>query len=192
MNKDKTKYTLRLYRNEDRQAIPWMKEEIKSGRKSYLSALLEDGPTAFVKNVTSEFALLHTGERVLPCTISETEHDNSIVCSLYSHYILSGLDWLKKQKNSLKAKIVSNVLKTFGILLQSGSIDKTISVNNWLLSPNPAASLNSQEAAAIRAYLTRQFPDHAIVFRSIAKTGFDSSFESLEQNDFLFLVALNR
>jgi hypothetical protein len=51
-------------------------------------------------------------------------------------------------------------LRTFGA-------GRVVYVNNWLWSTNPVPALTAGEVADLTAFLVREFPDRAIVFRSL-------------------------
>ncbi len=176
-----------LYTRSDAAAIPWAQGSHSLGERSYLQALLREGPGALIDNADTEFFLIKSGKYLLPCTINDEEYDNSILCSLYNHYISSGLASFEKKDKTFKARMLCSLLKGFGSLLQSGKINKAVCVNNWLLSPNPALEIDPPALSEIRTYLTERFPDHAIVLRSISQELSPACFQALKENDFLFL-----
>jgi len=68
--------------------------------------------------------------------------------------------------------------------LRSGSIDRLVFVNNWLLTTNPSHGLSAAQIAALTAYLTRRYPESAIVFRSINPLADRPGLDALQTNSY--------
>lgn len=178
---------IQWYTRSSLDAIPCMSTCISENAWKYLTALLVDGPRAFIDNVHTELALIQAGQHLLPCTINSEEYNNSIICSTYNHYISSGLAWMDKNNITIKDRMLRALLRGFGRLLQKGKINKTVCVNNWLLSPNPILKIDDQTVLRLKDFLTEMFPGHAIVFRSITRDVFNTCFHALNENDFIFI-----
>src|SRR3989441_11230474 len=70
-------------------------------------------------------------------------------------------------RSRLPRALVPAVTRPLGAALRTEGIDRVAFVNNWLLPTNPAPRLSAAEIAALTARLIAEYPDAAVVFRSV-------------------------
>lgn len=151
----------------------WPEKKRASTAQTYLSPLIEQGVKPFISNVDTTIMALEDKELLIPLTINQAEYDNSYICSPYSQYVSYGLDELEALVRPSTLPFMKGALCSLGGLLKAGQINKTVHINNWLLSTNLYPSLASQQIQAILATLIQRFPDHALLFRSVNETDTD-------------------
>lgn len=133
----------------------------------YVFPFLSDDSSELVRNLVTEVAVLEAGDLALPVTINSAEYDNSYVCSPYTACVSYAREETGKLNNRLLERSLYALLSVLGVLLKKVAINKTISVNNWMLSTNLYPDWGGEEIGEIRSYLIRRYPEHAILFRSL-------------------------
>jgi hypothetical protein len=139
--------------------------------RSMLSGLVQQGVRRFIRNATAEVQVLIVPEGALPIVIVDQEANaaNSYVCSPSTHYI----DYAREEvgielaNQPLLARIVPPILSALRPIFRFSQIERSVYVNNWMLSTNLYPKLSRPSLVAIRRTLLQQFPDHTIVFRSL-------------------------
>ena len=139
-----------------------------------------------IKNVFTELYLLSINNTYFfPITINDIELENSFVCSPYTAYALYSKDELKaKIPNRIINIPILTIIKIIGRLLKLGNIDRNIHVNNFLLSTNPYPDWNGEGIKELIDFLTKNFPKHAIIFRSLNEYQHTNLLDKLENADF--------
>jgi hypothetical protein len=137
--------------------------------KSFSKAFSEYKSNELISNVHTEYRILKVADDIFfPVTINYSEWNSSFVCSPYTAYALySKFEVRQKIKNKLIQFPILVIIKLLGIWLKYGQINKNIHVNNFLLSTNPYPEWHGKEIAEITGFLKTEFPDHAIIFRSL-------------------------
>lgn len=132
--------------------------------------LFEQHPSQqLIENVRTDFRLLSINDRwFLPVTINNTEFDNSYVCSPYTACVTYSIEELDRNiRNPFLNKSLNLLLKGTSNWLIRNEINKTIHVNNFLLSTNPYPDWHGIYLPQIVRFLTEQFPQHTLIFRSL-------------------------
>jgi hypothetical protein len=129
--------------------------------------MMQSGASYYIDNIDTQLLAIAIDDLVLPVTVNQQEYENSYVCSFYSHYITYAKDELVNLNFPILEKILSLLLIGIGLFLKWIEINKTVIVNNWMLSTNLYPELSVEQIAAITHHLKQVFPEHAIVFRSI-------------------------
>ncbi len=122
-----------------------------------------------IENVRTDFRVLSIADRwFLPVTINETEFENSYVCSPYTACVTYSIEELNRNiKNPWLNKPLNQLLNGLSGCLIHYEINKTIHVNNFLLSTNPYPNWHGVYLPQIVRFLTQQFPQHTLIFRSL-------------------------
>lgn len=152
-----------------------------SARSRWLAALLAEPSTHWVANVATQFSVLRWGAHWLPVTCNRTEYENSYVCSpfnAFTAYAREELRVLQSRPLRLALACLTHALSGW---LKWGEINRNLHINNWLLSTNLYPDLDPRLVAPVTTALIRQFPEHALVFRSLNRVtnpGLLSAFEA--------------
>ncbi|MEO1590855.1 MAG: GNAT family N-acetyltransferase [Cyanobacteria bacterium J06632_22] len=159
--------TPKLYDAPSIHQLQWPTTEMAQRLKGYWLTLMQDGTETYISNVRTQLYLLHLDDLVLPITVNTAEYNNSYVCSFYAHYITYATYELAALRLPVVERLLAVLLWGMGRLLQGVKINKTVIVNNWLLSTNLYPAMSKEQVVAITQHLVGAFPDHAITFRSI-------------------------
>jgi hypothetical protein len=139
--------------------------ETSSG--GYLRALVECGPQKMAENAIAESFAVAVNDTVLPLLVVEpcaVHCDQSSVIAHHVHY--SRDEVLLRTPRELRW-LVRLAYAPYQAFLHWGKVNRVIYLNNWLFSTNPCPELSSDELAAVTAFIQREYPEHALVFRSI-------------------------
>jgi len=129
--------------------------------------MIKHGPNVYIENITAEVMALLVDDDIFPVVKTESNWNDTNVCSPFSHYISYARQELRKIKNPLIKQILNLMLSLMGPVLKAGRLNHVVYVNNWLLTTNPSPSLSSDQIGRITAFLSRRFSGHALVFRSV-------------------------
>lgn len=155
----------------------------------FLKEMVYNQPNQFINNVQTEMLLLEIDNIFLPITINNEEYDNSYVSSLFNQYITYAKAELYELKNPKLEKILYKVISLIGLFLKSGHINKTVMVNNYLLSTNLYPKLTEIHIKEITQFLKEEFPQHTMLFRSINNGFYKEIYNSLQEHDYQFLIS---
>ena len=100
----------------------------------------------WILNVSTQMTTIGMGGFVFPATVNEEEYNSSYVCSPYNALVTYGQDELCKINNPLLRCCLRLFMKTLGILLKLGKVNKNLCINNFLLSTNPYPDWNGEGA----------------------------------------------
>ena len=159
---------LKIFDKSNIDTLPWPNTERGSFAKHFLLPMVLKGPNNYIDNVKTSMQVLLFDDHILPITINEQEEaKNSYVCSAYSHYVDYGEKEISHVKNKFLRFILTKSIRSLGKILKAGKIDKTVYVNNWLLSTNFYPPLKQEQITTLTSTLVNLFPDYTIAFRSI-------------------------
>lgn len=163
-----------LYDKSTIHLLPW--DKIREGDQigPYLTAMVQEGASGYIANAVTEMMILTIDDLALPISINDAEYSNSYVCSPYTHYVTAACD-------ELKSRGLKKMIKALGALLKWGSINRVVSVNNWLIPTNLYPEITSEQVKEITLFLKAKFPTHAIQFRSLNALLNCSLMQSLEK-----------
>jgi hypothetical protein len=135
--------------------------------RAFLTPLVRDGARPYIANIDTRMMLLRVGNIVMPVTVNEREYDNSYVCSPYTAVISYPLEELAKLKSRTLRGALRALIHVMAPLMRGGGINQVVCVNNWLLSTNLYPAWNGAGLDRLTEMLIAQFPDKAIMFRSL-------------------------
>jgi hypothetical protein len=150
--------------------------------RRYLASLIKSGPAQFIENARVRIEALLVDDQVLPLIIGARVSGNSNVCSAYAHYFEYAFQEFARRHGKLQLALTKAPRVLFGAMLRDGSVDRAVFVNNWLFTTNPRHGLSSAQIAELTAYLTRRYPDSAVVFRSVNPVSYRPGLDSLRTN----------
>lgn len=170
-----------LYTKQNLHQCPWPQTEEGEYAKNFILPLMQEGVTSYIQNIKTELVVLIWEDLVLPVTLNEKEYDNSYVCSPYSFYISYAKKSVNRLVQSWAQPLIGSVLNGLSRLFYRYEVNKIVTVNNWLLSTNLYPALDRDQIQVLALFLQKQFPDHAIVFRSLDLCTSDICYHSLNQ-----------
>ncbi|BAZ37230.1 hypothetical protein NIES4101_31510 [Calothrix sp. NIES-4101] len=169
-----------LYDSSNIDNLACSNSEISQIIQTYWIPMMKTGSASFIKNVNTDMYVITVDDLVLPVTvnhkkngvitgteISNSKLENSYVCSPYNHYITYTKAELVTLKNPILEKILAIIIDLLGKIAHRGSIDQVAIAHNLMLSTNLYPELSKVQIQAITESLKNQFPDRAIIFRSI-------------------------
>lgn len=180
---------IRLFDSENIDQMPEPKRTDSKYVKTFFHPLIKGKTTDYISNVKTTMALLSVDDIFLPISINEEEYENSYVSSLYSHYISYAIEELHLLKQPVLEKGLAYLIKGAGLFLKKTEINKVIYVNNWLFSTNLQTDLNDAQIKKVITFLTQQYPDHMIVFRSLSDYLHKDLIDSFKANGFKELAS---
>ncbi len=156
---------IRFYDRDNIDQLPWPKTQEADQARTFLLPMIREGVKSFISNVETQLSLLLVDDQVIPITINAREYENSYLTSNY--FPIKYLEEKLSQNPSLFKSVKKRVIQSAGYLLKGIKINKSIIVNNWLLTTNIYPSLSSEMIDEVTRFLTAMFPDHALLFRSL-------------------------
>lgn len=158
----------------DRVLLAFEEEEVAwpdtpDGRvaRRWVGPFLGGDPTSWIRNVHTRVGVLTIDGHALPVTVTEAGGTSSYVCSPYNHYVTYAAEELRHLGSPWLAGGLRGLLWGLGAVLRAAAIDRTVMVNNWLVSTNLHPRLAHEQLAAVHGFLVGRFPHHALVFRSV-------------------------
>lgn len=143
----------------------------------------------WILNVSTQMTTIGMGGFVFPATVNEEEYNSSYVCSPYNALVTYGQDELCKINNPLLSCCLRLFMKTLGILLKLGKVNKNLCINNFLLSTNPYPDWNGEGAEEEIKKTQSLYPQHAIIYRSLNSHTNEALIQQLTQLDFMLVAS---
>ncbi|UAM99214.1 hypothetical protein K8354_05165 [Polaribacter litorisediminis] len=149
--------------------IRWAKQEELTGIVRDFSKMIAHNSQLLIENVRTEYRVLRVGKEVFfPVTINHTEWENSFVCAPYAAYTAYAKEEIKWNINHKTVRAILILLvNAISGWLKRGMLNKNVHVNNFLMTTNPYPEWNGKEIAEITSFIKTQYPQHAIIFRSL-------------------------
>ncbi|MGZ0167297.1 MAG: GNAT family N-acetyltransferase [Planctomycetales bacterium] len=144
-------------------------EEISDARPFFESLISDSRKVTepLVDNVVTDGRLIRVGTHFLPVTVNDNELDNSWVCSPYNAAVTYPLEELRHIHSAVGRGALSGMIRSLGPLMRAGSLNKSVCVNNWMLSTNLYPDLADDALQQLTTAIRERFPKHAILFRSL-------------------------
>lgn len=174
-----------LYDSSNIDQYKW--PETEEGRKgrAYLYPLIKEGTAPFLDNVSSKMFLATGQNFFLPFSVNEKEYNNSYVASNY--YVINFCKELLAKRSPRLAFLLNPLLFLAGTCLKLLKINRTIFLNNWLMTNSLSPKINDNEMGMILNSLKERFPSHMIIFRHIDPFTKKDLFRALESSKFHLL-----
>lgn len=152
---------------------------------NYLLPLIKRGVGPYLQNVSTQLFLIACNDVFLPFTVNEKEYENSYIASNY--YALQYYKENLSKKHPFLLKLQTPFLSLGGGVLKLAKVNKTIFLNNWLMTNSLAPKITTEELGSMVDFLAKKFPFHTIIFRNADKLLKDELLNSMHENEFHLL-----
>lgn len=142
-----------------------------------------------IDNIQTDYKLVTVGNTILPMSINDTEYENSYVCSPYTAYISYAKDELGLLNNRVLQSLIGAGMTIAGRFLKLAKLNRTLSLNNWLVSTNLLPKLNPYALNKTTQRLVKDFPTHSLSIRSLNATHNAELMQTLSDQGWLLIPA---
>lgn len=179
---------IELFDRSNIDSLVWPANEEGTYAKNFLTPLIKEGVKHYIDNIQTEMKVLKIDDLILPFTINDAEYDNCYVCSPYSYYISYAKASLDVIKNPIIRKMIKGTLWGISKIFKRLKINKVIIVNNWLLATNLLPKMDPKYIPLITQFLKQNYPQHAILFRSVDPGTNQLHYQSLKDHSFKLIA----
>lgn len=133
----------------------------------FVDRLRQHGTGALIANVRAEAFLELAGGHALPVVVTSGAIGHSYVAAPHSAYVLyprAELDLVDLGRLRAPAGLL---IAAADRLLRGLRINRAVQVDNWLLSTSLHGGWKGEGLASLRQRLTRAYPDHHLILRSV-------------------------
>ncbi|MCH9610415.1 MAG: hypothetical protein S4CHLAM81_12820 [Chlamydiales bacterium] len=120
--------------------------------------LAQKGVKHYISNIQTKLLFLRVDQHLFPITINEKEYKNSYITSNY---------YSVKQIRLSLSKWIRPLTAVIALLYKGIQINRTVIINNQLLSNTLYPNLSSEQVQAVTRFLQQHFPTHLIMMRYI-------------------------
>lgn len=174
-----------LYDATNIDQFSWPNTDEGNAAKKYLYPLIKEGASPFLLNVNTKIYLVSFGQTFFPITINEKEYENSYIASNY--YALKLYQEVISNQHPLLQFLQKPLIFLGSQVLKGLKINKTIFLNNWLMTNSVSAQINISDLSQILDFLKIKFSKHIIIFRHIDTITKKDLFQTLTKSDFHLL-----
>lgn len=136
-----------------------------------VAAVLREGPGAYVANAHARVEVIEVGGVLLPLTVPTAHPNNSYVVSPLAHYVHYAREELPKLGRPRLERALGALLGGLGGWFERCGLDRTVYVNNALVSTNLWPRIAPSDLREAVRMLAERFPDRAVAFRSVDAVG---------------------
>lgn len=145
---------------------------------------MHHGAKFYVDNVNLSIKAMSIAGKIIPLVINQGKSQFSDVCSPYAHYLMYTAEEFRRRHSRVLGPALPVLVFPLSILLRCASIDRVVFINNWLFTTNPSLSLSCAQIHAATNLLLQEYPDFAIVIRSVNSLLDQSLLKSLIENGY--------
>lgn len=131
-----------------------------------MADFLRVGPAGLVTSTDLERLVLVVGRKALPVVVNDGSEETCYLLSPYAHYVKYMLIELRKI-SGVQARVLQGMVSLLGRACLPLGFNRCVSVNNWLMTTNPALQLTAAELTEVTDALTSRYPKLPIVLRTI-------------------------
>ena len=132
--------------------------------EAYGSALMP----ALIGNLQTELSWMKAGDGRIPVTRNDGRTRTNYLCCPSSAYLDYAIDELRHfSVNPWLKTGLRGLIEASRPLMRMSGLDRQVQPNNWLFSTNLLPGLSPADITSVTADMTRQWPGHAVVWRSI-------------------------
>lgn len=178
---------VQLFNSDNIDQLNWQEYEQGLKIEIYWKEAVKKGLHQYIDGAVQSAAILAIENKLLPLVINkgkQTKNQSYVVSLLSQYFDYSREEILKGSKYSKAEKLIA---QWFFPIARLGAkfmgFEKVVFVNNFLFSGNLYPDLNLSLLGKALAILKLNYPNYAIVFRSVDEKGNPELFNSLEQNE---------
>lgn len=169
--------------------VPWPSGRDGAYARDWVTPMVRRGTKRLVANVETQWHVLRAGPCILPVTVNDRQYDSSYVVSPFTHYVTYAKEEIALNKEMKYKRPLYAFCDALGLFLRAASINKTVHVNNWLLSTNLYPRLDTELLGPITELLKRRFPEHAIVFRSVNPRSMPDLHDAFPEHGYRYVLS---
>lgn len=138
---------------------------------AWCAPFVAEGIGRYVSNEsTARMEIVPVGGAGIPVVVNDGGSRGCYLTSPSCHYCAYAADAVEaKMQSRGVGRLGGLALRGLGLWARRRQLDRVASVNNWMLSTNPAPTIGPREVRELTASLGRRFPDHALVFRTVER-----------------------
>ncbi len=140
--------------------------DAEATRRFFLD-FVKHGPRPYAANIDADCYFLQAADVVLPVVVTDGRGGNSWVCSQTGYYIGTLGHYVGQMDPGMRRQAFHTLQKGAGSVCGWIDIDRSVFINNWLVSTSPIPPRLDARIDEITAFLCGRFPDHYIVLKSI-------------------------
>jgi len=179
---------LKLYDKNNIDELPFVDTYDAKYAVSYVSPLIKNGVEKYFDNVQGEMKILMIDDSwLIPVFVPKINPTNAYVASIYTHYISYCFDELKELKNKYLESAAKIILSILGFALKTAQIDRTVFINNWLLSTNLYTDFPAEYVGAITEFIAQAHKGYAVAWNSINDVTTEKFYFEMKKQKYLFM-----
>ena len=160
----------------------------RSPAARFVAGFLNAGPGRLIANAHSQVNLLTYGSLRLPVTIEDGRLGGTYVASPHSAYVLYARDEIDIIGLTGAARLGAGaVLSALDRWLKALAINRTVHIDNWMLSTSLHGRWDGTGLPTIRRALTDAYPDHVPVVRCVDPWSGPELYSSLRSDGWSLL-----
>jgi hypothetical protein len=154
---------------------------------TFVQAFAAHGARVLISNLQTQVHAHHWGEHILPLTINDNIKAETFVCSPTVGYVDYVREELPRLPNQALTPVLKLVVGCVHALLSIAQSNRIVHINNWMISTNLPADLDTQLVDQQTQDLVQSFPDHFIAMRSLNRRHSENLMRALGDSGWLFL-----
>ncbi|MEL6170277.1 MAG: GNAT family N-acetyltransferase [Pseudomonadota bacterium] len=147
------------------------------------------GSAALIANLSTRVERLDLNGHVFPITINDGGRPgNCYICNPVTGYTDYAIEETRNfVSHPLLRRGLVGLIRATAPVLRATGLDRSVHVNNWLFSTNPAPDIDRATAAAMRDGLVARFPAHGLLIRSLNTYADQAALDALGAEGFTLL-----
>jgi hypothetical protein len=144
-----------------------------------------------IRNLVVKMDKITIGTLSFPVSVNNSNQlSNCYICSPSAAYIDYAFEETRNfSRHRVLQKLIYGVIRACAPLVRASSLDHQVQLNNWLFSTNPVPEISTAIAQKIVERLTQNYPDRAIVIRSLNAVADQGSIQALKEAGFQLLAS---
>jgi hypothetical protein len=153
----------------------------------YIAPFIYEGASQMMSNVETIAGFVTCNNTILPTTLNDKAYHSSYVVSPYNALVDYSLEEVHKIQSPTIVFIVKCLIVIQAALLKLGKVNKLFCINNYLLSTNLYPEISHDSLAKITKNTIKDYPRHAICWRSLNQHSNQLQIKSLKKLGYHFI-----